>query len=98
MKSLTEAEIESKLKVKGMKYNRFRVDAKYDGRTKYEKPKYAFAYKYRYKHVDTSLPVHTMLSHWIKQAATNSFEFLLDLTIRRDTNAVMFKTAGFTKR
>ena len=66
MKSLTEAEIESKLKVKGMKYNRFRVDAKYDGRTKYEKPKYAFAYKYRYKHVDTSLPVHTMLSHWIK--------------------------------
>ena len=28
----------------------------------------------------------------------DAWEYLLDLTIRRNTNAVMFKTAGFIKR
>lgn len=74
------------------------MEAKFCGRTKYEKPKYAFNYNYKYKHIDTSLPVTTIITKWCKQSTINSLEFLLDLTIRRDANAVMFKIAGFVKR
>ena len=49
-----------------MRLNRFKIDSKFDGRTKYEKPKYAFNYNYKYKHVDTSLPVTTMARKWLK--------------------------------
>ena len=35
---------------------------------------------------------------WLNNTRKDFGEFLLDLTFRRDTNAVMFKIAGFTKR
>ena len=93
-----KAKTGKKSKSREIKLNRFREKAKFDGRTKYEKPKYAFNYDYKYRHVDTTLPVTTWLWHWMKQTQKNAFEFFLDLTFRGDTNAVMFKTAGFTKR
>ena len=82
-----------------MRLNRFRLKAKLEKRGAYrEKPQYAFNYKYKYKHVDTNLPVTTWASMWLKQTWVNILDYLLDLIVRRNTNAVMFKTAGFTKR
>ena len=52
----------------------------------------------RYKHVDTSSPVTQWAYEWFKNTQKDTLEFLLDMTIRGNVNAVMFKVAGFTKR
>lgn len=80
------------------KYNRYSIEARYDGRTKYEKPRYSYRYNYKYNHVDTSLPVTEWAYQWYKNTKNDFGEFLLDLTLRGNINAVMFKVAGFTKR
>lgn len=80
------------------KFNRYSEKAKYDGRTKYEKPRQPYRYDYRYKHVDTSLPVTEWVYQWFRNTQKDALQFLYDLTIQRNNNAVMFKTAGFTKR
>ena len=51
-----------------MRLNRFRLEAKFDNKdySKLEKPKYAFNYNYKYKHIDTSLPVTTWMYKWVK--------------------------------
>ena len=82
----------------GFRFNRHQEKAKYDGRTKYAKPQYAFKYNYKYKHIDTSLPASEIAYNWLKNTQKASFEYLLDMTIRGDLNAVMHKTAGFIKR
>ena len=74
------------------------MDDKYDGRTKYEKPRYSYRYNYKYSQVDTSLPVTEWAYLWLKNTKKDFGEFLLDLTLRGNVNAVMFKVAGFTKR
>ena len=81
-----------------MKLNRYTQKAKYDGRTKYEKPRYAHYYSYKYNQVDSSLPVTEFAYQWFKQTQRDALEYFLDMTFRMDSNAVMFKTAGFTKR
>ena len=83
---------------KQLHINRFKQKAEYDGRTKYEKPRYAYHYNYKYRHLDTSQPITTVAYEWFKQSRKDSFEFLLDMTFRGDIDAVMFKVAGFTKR
>ena len=81
-----------------MKLNRYTQKAKYDGRTKYEKPRYAHSYNYKYNQVDSSLPVTEFAYQWFKQTQRDALEYFFDMTFRMDANAVMFKTAGFTKR
>ena len=81
-----------------IRVNRFTQKAEYDGRTKYEKPRYAYHYNYKYRHLDTTLPITQVAYQWFKDTQRNSLQFLLDLTFRGDIDAVMFKVAGFTKR
>jgi len=35
---------------------------------------------------------------WFKNSRTDMLQFMLDLTLYPDLNAIMFKIAGFTKR
>ena len=80
-----------------IKLNRFQEKAEYDETSRQqEKPRYAYEYDYEHKPVDKSDPDWKI--KWLRQTKKDLVGYLLDLTLRRDINAVMFKTAGFSKR
>jgi hypothetical protein len=51
-----------------IRFNRFSEDALFDGRTKYEEPQAPYHYDYKYKEVDTSLPVYEWIYIWFKNS------------------------------